>query len=305
MPGLNLAARDGLVRARGTLAVPDDIVIVAIDEASLKRYGRFPWARSLTAKMLDVIAAARPKVIALDVLYSEPTTETDDAALVTSIAQAGNVVTASQLIEINDGERRVVWLRPLPEIEKAAAGVGHANVATDFDGVARSLLLRTADDEGQAQWALALETVRVADGLRANDVHEIFNAIKAGTREIPVHFERRALEFAAADSRVETVRASRMNIDYAGPAGSFAANTVSFSDVLEGKVSPEKLRGKTVLIGATAATLGEQVASPFMRSEDTEGNQHGTLTPGVEVLANAVNTILRSRYYRTCLQVKS
>ena len=121
VPGLNLAARDGLVRARGTLAVPDDIVIVAIDEASIKRYGRFPWARSLTAKTLDVIAAAHLKVIALDVLYSEPTNVTDDTALVTSIAQAGNVVTASQLIEINDGERRVVWLRPLPEIEKAAA----------------------------------------------------------------------------------------------------------------------------------------------------------------------------------------
>src|ERR1700682_1449069 len=80
-PGLDLDARNWLVRARGPLPLPDDIAIVAIDEASLARFGRYPWRRSLTARMLDQIADARPKAIALDVLFSEPTSSADDSAL--------------------------------------------------------------------------------------------------------------------------------------------------------------------------------------------------------------------------------
>src|SRR5262245_35408537 len=52
-PALKLAARDTLVRARGTAAPPDEVVIVAIDEASIKRFGRFPWPRRLMALALN------------------------------------------------------------------------------------------------------------------------------------------------------------------------------------------------------------------------------------------------------------
>src|SRR6267378_3097290 len=81
VPGLELYVRNWLTRARGPLPVPDDIVIVAIDEASLARFGRYPWRRNLTAQMLDQLAAAHPKVIALDVLFSEATNLADDSAL--------------------------------------------------------------------------------------------------------------------------------------------------------------------------------------------------------------------------------
>src|SRR5215475_10476519 len=80
-PALKLAARDALVRARGTAAPPDEVVIVAIDEASVKRFGRFPWPRRLMAQALNKISDARPKAIALNVLYTDPTNEDDDAAL--------------------------------------------------------------------------------------------------------------------------------------------------------------------------------------------------------------------------------
>src|SRR5262245_47916774 len=60
-PALKLAARDALVRARGTAVAPDEVVIVAIDEASIKRFGRFPWPRSLMAQALHKLSDARPK----------------------------------------------------------------------------------------------------------------------------------------------------------------------------------------------------------------------------------------------------
>src|SRR5262249_43831368 len=58
-----------------------------------------------------------------------------------------------------------------------------------------------------------------------------------------------------------------------------------------------RLHNKYLLIGATAATLGEKVASPFIQSV-SGGRLRGDLMPGVEGLANQVNAILRDRFYR-------
>src|ERR1017187_3100049 len=68
-PGIARYARDWMIQARGSLPVPDDIAIVAIDEPSIARFGRFPWARALSARAIDVIVAAQPKAIGVDVLY--------------------------------------------------------------------------------------------------------------------------------------------------------------------------------------------------------------------------------------------
>ncbi len=299
LPSLNLLAQDSLVRARGSFgswATPDDIVIVAIDEQSLKRFGRFPWSRQIMAQAIDRIAAAQPKVITLSILYSDPTNETDDAALAAAAQRAGNVVVAAQLVEAPVAGAE--WVRPMPALEQAAAGIGHGNVLTDYDGVARGLQLRATDDDGQSFWALAVETVRVGSGLRRNEVRELPESVNLGTRVIPVTFAAPTLMLTSPESTTEIVRAARMNIDYRGPAGSFAANTYSVADILDGKVAPEKLQGKYVLLGATAAALGDRVASPFTRFATQDGNQHGTLMPGVEILANAVTTILQQRFYQ-------
>src|SRR5262249_36958341 len=169
-PALKVAARDAMVRARGTARPPDDVVIVAVDEASVKRLGRFPWPRRLMAQALHKLSDARPKVIALNLLYADPTNEDDDDALVEAVKPAGNAVVAAQLVEAPRGGAE--WLRPLPAIEKAAAAVGHGNVLTDIDGVARSLTLRKTDDGGNALWAMAVEAIRVGDGLRPDDARD-------------------------------------------------------------------------------------------------------------------------------------
>src|SRR5579872_3629502 len=113
-PGIDRYARDWLMRARGSLAPPDDIAIVAIDEPSLTRFGRFPWARSLTARAVDAIVADQPKVIALDVLYTDPSGAEEDSKLVQSIARAGNVVIAAQLVDAPAAGGSASWLLPLP-----------------------------------------------------------------------------------------------------------------------------------------------------------------------------------------------
>jgi two-component system phosphate regulon sensor histidine kinase PhoR len=51
-------------------------------------------------------------------------------------------------------------------------------------------------------------------------------------------------------------------------------------------------------VGATAAALGDRLASPFVHEEQADGRRRGELMPGVEVLANALHTMLRARFYR-------
>jgi PAS domain S-box-containing protein len=295
-PGIGRYARDWLMRARGPLPVPEDIAIVAIDETSMARFGRFPWSRQVIARTIDALAAARPKVIALDVLFTDPTTQEDDDNLARSIGRAGNVVVAAQLTDspVHGGPSR--WLQPLPAMERAAAGVGHVNAQTETDGIVRQVAIRMADDNGHSYRAMAVEAVRIADGTSEEGITDEQDALLVGARTIRLDTAAPPIAIIpTASTRV--LHGGRMTIDYIGPAGSFGPVTYSLSDVVAGRVPAEKLRGKFVLIGATAASLGDRVASPFVRYTDARADQHGALMPGVEVLANAVHVILGARYY--------
>ncbi len=295
-PGLGRYATDWLMRARGPLPVPDDIALVAIDEASMARFGRFPWSRQVVARSIDALAAAHPKVVALDVLFTDATTQEDDDNLARSIGRAGNVVVAAQLTDspVHGGPSR--WLLPLPALERAAAGVGHVNAQTELDGIVRQIAVRLADDGGHTFRAMAVEAVRVADATAEEGITDDQRALLLGGRTIPLDTTPPSVEIEPSSS-THVLHGGRMTIDFIGPAGSFNPATYSLADVVAGKVPAERFRGKYVLIGATAASLGDRVASPFVRYTDSRADQHGSLMPGVEVLANSINVILRSRFY--------
>ena len=56
-----------------TSRVPSDkIAVIAIDKLSLDNIGRWPWSREIMAEMIESLAAAKAKVIATTVFYSEP-----------------------------------------------------------------------------------------------------------------------------------------------------------------------------------------------------------------------------------------
>lgn len=78
-----------------------------------------------------------------------------------------------------------------------------------------------------------------------------------------------------------------LRIPFVGPPGSFT--TTSFSDVLNGTAPASRLQGKTVLVGATAPDLHDAHLVP---------TSHGTLMPGVEIHANAIQAIWEGRNLR-------
>ena len=265
--------RDWMIRARGPLPAPDDIAIVAIDEPSIARFGRFPWPRALSARAIDAIAAAQPKAIAVDVLYADPTSETDDSALARSIQQAGNVVVAAQLVAPPTTGGPTSWLLPLPAIEHAAAAVGHVNVSTESDGIARQILIQTGRrpgprDPGDGRGSRFVS----ATALPEQSLTETSRSLLLGSRVIPVESDAPSVVIGGVpgvESSTQTLRAARMAIDYIGPAGSY--KTYSFADVVDGRIPPAQFRGKYVLVGATAASLGDRLASPFIHQADARG----------------------------------
>ena len=56
----------------GSHAPIQNIAIVAIDEESITKLGRWPWPRSRVAALVDLLAASGPRVIGLNLILSEP-----------------------------------------------------------------------------------------------------------------------------------------------------------------------------------------------------------------------------------------
>jgi len=65
-------ALDIRFRLRGVEAPGPDVAIVQIDDRSIAEHGRWPWSRRAFAELVATLGAAKPKVIAFDLLFSEP-----------------------------------------------------------------------------------------------------------------------------------------------------------------------------------------------------------------------------------------
>ena len=90
-----------LFQLRGERKAPEDVVIVAIDEDTVQREQLTDdvsqWPHRFYADLVRRVAAAGAKVVALDVLISEPGLAEDDRALAEAVRDAGNVVLLGHL----------------------------------------------------------------------------------------------------------------------------------------------------------------------------------------------------------------
>ncbi|HZK89715.1 MAG TPA: adenylate/guanylate cyclase domain-containing protein [Stellaceae bacterium] len=333
--GLETASLDLRFRLRGPVPAGPETALVVIDDASLAALGRWPFSRAIFAQAVDRIASAGEKVIAFDILFSEPeetvsatlraaaSGESDtlspeerkalqaaldrlgsrspDTEFARAIGAAGNVLFPLALTFTGPREaalpayadsagyvqfdrspqppvfplRPVAAVLPIPGLAKAAAGLGHVDIAYDSDGRPRydylalplgadfiaSLPVRAAATYLDVPWP----KVAVALG----------SYVRIGALEIP------------------TDRAMRLLINYRGPRGTFP--TFSFADLVAGRVPTEALRGRIVLIGASFIGNSDSNAAPF----------GSTMLPGTERMANIIDTILHRDWIRTDITASS
>ncbi len=130
------------------------VVIIAIDDASLAKVGRWPWTRAQHAAVLEQLVLRRPRAIGVDLLLTEPGPVDEDRLLADVIRRAGRVVlpVATQ----PDG----LQLAPLPEFRAAAAAVGRVDITIDDDGQVRGVPFAGAPPE---HFAVALARAGGAD----------------------------------------------------------------------------------------------------------------------------------------------
>ena len=85
-----------LFKLRGALKAPPDVVVVAMESASINHLNLpsnpTKWPRSLHARIIDIIVEKKAAVIAFDIFFSEARSPQGDDQFARAIQRAGNVV---------------------------------------------------------------------------------------------------------------------------------------------------------------------------------------------------------------------
>lgn len=246
-------------------AAAAEIVIVAIDEQSLATLGRWPWPRRVHAELLDQLTAAGAATIILDIIFAEPDTSNlaNDAALAAAMQRHGQVI-LPLLVEQRQLGGQLLETQPLPLLGNAAAGIGHAHMELDADGIARSVYLQ--EGLGTPHWPhLTVAALR---------------AMEPGQwQRLPG--QRNPNLDRASNSPNLLMRDHQLLIPFAGPPGHYPH--ISYTQVLAGRYLPDTFRGKTVFVGTTATGLGDVLPTPV-----SGFNQP---MPGVEINANIFDAL--------------
>ena len=296
------------------------IVIVDIDEKSLKAEGRWPWSREKIAKMVDKLFQNKVSVVAFDVVFAEPEANPAqrvleklsgaeqssmgaslqklvpkmdaDSKLATQLKgrnvvlgytfRSGQQESVGQLPQpLFDVDSVVLHSSSIPLMPSYSANLPQLQQATKYGGFFDAAL----DEDGILRRSPLLK--RYGDKLYAS----------LGLAAALANYEGEAIEIRTVPVRdgvaVESVRLGgydiptdaqgRVIIPYRGSHPSFPY--VSATDVLHGIVPQPTLEGTIVFVGTTVQGLLDMRATPMMAEY-----------PGVEVHANIVSGILDHRF---------
>jgi adenylate cyclase len=209
-------------RVADPASISKDIVLVEINDTSITDFapvvGRWPWPRLVQSELIDFLKRGPAKVIAYDVLLTEPsqgsfklgdstwTAEESDKAMVDSVHDAGNVIMLADAV--NPGvtgkssskvtswhgapyrlgptiEERPMVLPPFQALTDAALGLGHNFLALDPDGPARRMapFIRKGD---RYLPSLGVAAALTAMGVRPEEVVLDGPSIRVRDRRIPL-----------------------------------------------------------------------------------------------------------------------
>jgi adenylate cyclase len=283
------------------------VSIVDIDEASLAKLGQFPWPRTRIADLITNLTKLGAVVIAFDIVFSEPDrlnpnvaadtfrdldeeTRSRLRALPSNDQILADAMRRSRVVLGESGLPYVIsefdqslpltglamlgeepqpfllnfpgLLRNIHVLEQAAAGRGLFTIRTERDGIVRRVPMMM-QAQGATMPSLSFEILRVATG-----TDTIFiKSDKAGIKS-----------FAVKGFEVPTDRNGQLWVHFAHRDPSIYVSAV---DVLEGRVAPEKIANKLVLIGTSAVGLLDVKTTPV-----------DPVMPGVEVHAQVIESAL-------------
>jgi diguanylate cyclase (GGDEF)-like protein/PAS domain S-box-containing protein len=240
----------------------EDIVIVTIDEHSLKQLGKWPWPRNIHVEFINRLTKAGIKAAALDMhsLDVVPAPPWIDNKLAQAIRRNDRIVLPVFLVQTSSADDLLLHL-PLPELALAAAQLGHVNIDVDIAGIAQGIYTEAGNasvyipalplalhEVGKMGWQQKVQNndaIHQGKYVQLND----YKIIMSYTDYVESHFIK-----------------------------------ISYADVLSDDNVLNFLRGKYVLVGMTALGLGQRYAIPAAKNTN--------LMTEVELSANVLNAAL-------------
>jgi adenylate cyclase len=270
-------AADLRLQLRGADTAPDErFLIVRIDDPSIAELGRWPWPRDRLAALVARLHEAGARVVALDLLMTEPDRDpAADAALAAAMRASGRVVLPVVLAPAGGGPadvapaggaasaaleaaafrairplvpdapvpRGALVAAPVAPLADAAAALGHVNLFPDPDGRVRDEALAVAWRDLRLP-SLTLAAARLALGLEPAEMRlELGCCVRLGRRFVP------------------TDPSGRTPVSWRGGPERFP--WVSASDVVAGRMDAGRAADRIVLVGATATGVADRAPTPF------------------------------------------
>jgi CHASE2 domain-containing sensor protein len=287
---LELGTIDTRFSVRGSSGADSRIVMIAVDDRTLKRFGAEGTGvlpRGQYAPMLERLRQNRPAVIALDVVFRGSHGDSGDRELLAAIRATRDqlVLPFDEFTVVREQRPGGKVVRPvLPEILGRPVAVQETGVITGYAGL-------PDDKDGRnrrAEYEVAADSSEVAaDNSGASAVTMPTFAFAAAQLARRAGLSRQVDDVPTASRRAWGGQTERTTwIDYRGPAGTI--RRVSALDVIDGRVPAGEIRDKALVIGVTAqGTTDSHLPTPL----DPE-------MLGAEVQANALDTILRGEPLR-------
>ncbi len=195
------------------------------------------------------------------------TVQFGDAALAAAMHSAGNVILNGEVARSEQSGAQVETLRqPIAILREAAAGFGITNIGADADSVVHSIQAwDKTNDRVLYSWPIVAAALYSGQTL---DNQPTGSGFTLGPQRIPLTY-------------------GALRVNFRGAEKSFP--TYSAMQVVNGDLPLETFQDKIVFIGATTQSLHDIFATPFVPR-----NPPGV--PGVEIMANALDTILSGEH---------
>lgn len=295
------------------------IVVVAIDDGSIERLGRWPWPRGYMAELTAQIASYEPALIGTNILYTEADKNSgleEIKALRESVSELGG--SPAVLEAISQSEKKLdndaLLADSLASTNKVILPLFFSlgEQAGNPDPGLADFLKKASKEQvspaglQQAREVAAPIPVFAEKALSLGHINIVPDSDGTVRREsLVVYYRGRLFPSFALQSALSYLRIApkdiqiingrlsagrlsipvdergEMLISYNGGFGSFP--TYSFFDVAAGNVQPEVFKGKIVLIGPVATGIAGFVVTPFQSTY-----------PGIEVMATAIENLLNN-----------
>jgi adenylate cyclase len=239
---------DTLITAKAP--TENNVYTVNIDEATIDKYGQFPFPRDVYAKIIEDLYKRNAGLVVFNVLMSEQDRFGGDGALAATLNEFAVVVpnipsdrnknTPRQPSTAVIGAEHSGMIVQYPglianvkEVEQRVAGSGIVNTLTEVDGVVRRMPLVVSVD-GVVYPSLAMEALRMAAGDSTTQI----KLFEGGVEKMRI----------PAFGPITTDAQGQVWIDW-----SQKNKTVSVTDM------PKDFGGAVVIVGVAAAGLGNPV----------------------------------------------